>query len=95
MILWSFSLNAAGPEATYTEKCNHEEESSGSKVKWPSWRTRTKNLLETNDALQAQNFALHEKFEELFTELSLKEAQWCEKEEQLNLKVSKSSSEIL
>lgn len=40
-----------------------------------------------NENLQVENIDLRAKFEELFTELSLKEAQWCEKEEQLNLKV--------
>ena len=34
-----------------------------------------------------ENTEMREKFEQLFTELSIKEAQWCEKEEQLNLKV--------
>ncbi|XP_072166284.1 uncharacterized protein [Diadema setosum] len=72
---------------TPPEKCNHEEEIKQLREDVSILRDENANLARVNSDYQAENVALHEKFEELFNELSLKEAQWCEKEEQLNLKL--------
>ncbi|XP_006813859.1 uncharacterized protein LOC102802814 [Saccoglossus kowalevskii] len=40
-----------------------------------------------NDIMGKENQELSEKYQQLLTELSIKEAEWCEKEEQLNIKL--------
>eukprot|EP00057_Strongylocentrotus_purpuratus_P030449 XP_781716.3 PREDICTED: tuftelin [Strongylocentrotus purpuratus] len=74
-------------QPTPPERCNHEEEILQLKGEVTELREKNAKLEDVNSALKAENLSLHDKFEELFTELSLKEAQWCEKEEQLNLKL--------
>ncbi|XP_071958299.1 uncharacterized protein [Antedon mediterranea] len=68
-------------------KCNHLEEISKLKAQNESLERKTEELEHKNEDLKEENNSLLHKFEELFTELSIKEAHWCEKEEQLNLKL--------
>ncbi|XP_022100091.1 myosin-6-like [Acanthaster planci] len=67
--------------------CNHEEEIASLKQQNKSLQSDNEELRLFNEELKKENGDLREKFEELFSELSIKEAQWCEKEEQLNLKM--------
>ncbi|XP_038065294.1 spindle pole body component 110-like isoform X2 [Patiria miniata] len=67
--------------------CNHEEEIAALKRKNKDLQSENEELKLFNEELKTENSAMREKFEELFAELSIKEAQWCEKEEQLNLKM--------
>lgn len=70
-----------------TTACDHEPQLKELRDKVGRLQEENATLRSTNSDLEAENVDLRSKFEELFTELSLKEAQWCEKEEQLNLKV--------
>ena len=68
--------------------CNHEEIIAELTRKNTKLEKVNQELQLFNDEFQKENRELRDKFEELFTELSIKEAQWCEREEQLNLKVN-------
>ncbi|XP_071842321.1 uncharacterized protein [Apostichopus japonicus] len=70
-----------------TSVCHHEQELKELRSNIKSLEDEKAGLQTQNENLQVENIDLRAKFEELFTELSLKEAQWCEKEEQLNLKL--------
>nr|XP_054760026.1 uncharacterized protein LOC129266216 [Lytechinus pictus] len=80
-------LQSEKAKPTTPEKCNHEEEILRLKGEITELNEKNASLEDVNSALKTETLSLHAKFEELFTELSLKEAQWCEKEEQLNLKL--------
>ena len=67
--------------------CDHEKIIAELRENYSKLEAENKDLKVVNDELQTENVALRDKFEQLFTELSIKEAQWCEREEQLNLKV--------
>ena len=60
--------------------CNHEEDMARLKK-------RISDLEADNAALLVENNDLKERVSSLVTELSLKEAKWCEEEEKLKLKV--------
>ena len=95
MVLKKSSLTSAlvsilvyPPQASSTSSsCNHEKEIADLKKRNQELDSENQELKLFNDELKKENSSMREKFEELFTELSIKEAQWCEKEEQLNLKV--------
>ncbi|KAJ8034842.1 hypothetical protein HOLleu_21850 [Holothuria leucospilota] len=70
-----------------TTACDHEPQLKELREKVGRLQEENATLRSTNSDLEAENVDLRSKFEELFTELSLKEAQWCEKEEQLNMKL--------
>ncbi|XP_072049875.1 uncharacterized protein [Amphiura filiformis] len=67
--------------------CDHDKIIAELKENYRKLEVDNKDLKLVNDELQSENMALRDKFEQLFTELSIKEAQWCEREEQLNLKL--------
>ncbi|XP_033641483.1 uncharacterized protein LOC117301562 [Asterias rubens] len=67
--------------------CDHEKEIKELKTRNKTLNEENEELKLFNNELKMENTEMREKFEQLFTELSIKEAQWCEKEEQLNLKM--------
>ena len=60
--------------------CNHEDEIA-------KLKTKITGLEGDNAALMVENSDLKERVSSLVSELSVKEAQWCEEEEKLKLKV--------
>ena len=60
--------------------CNHEDEIA-------KLKTKITVLEGDNAALMVENSDLKERVSSLVSELSVKEAQWCEEEEKLKLKV--------
>ncbi|XP_033103712.1 probable DNA double-strand break repair Rad50 ATPase [Anneissia japonica] len=74
-------------------KCNHLPEISKLQKEKKILETENEDMKRINRDLKEENNSLLKKFEELFTELSIKEAQWCEKEEELNLKLKLQWSE--
>ena len=63
------------------KSCNHDDEITRLKKK-------VSDLEGDNAALLIENNDLKERVTSLVTELSMKEARWCETEEKLNLKVN-------
>ncbi|XP_070548095.1 centrosomal protein of 128 kDa-like [Ptychodera flava] len=69
------------------EDCGHEPVIEELSTKCQVFEREKEELGYLNDALGKENKELREKYEQLLTELSIKEAQWCEKEEELKMKL--------
>ncbi|XP_077985729.1 uncharacterized protein LOC144440264 [Glandiceps talaboti] len=67
--------------------CGHEKIIQILEEKCDFLEKEKQEMMYLNDVINTDNTELREKYEQLMTELSMKEAQWCEKEEQLNMKL--------